>query len=102
MPRLSEIVMTAPDADTDVFMAQAKDIRSFARGMTLCASANDRALVASRGLAGKPRARDVFGDGPIVMDEVETGRHRRLSHGRPYLIDANIGANANPGGAGVW
>jgi acetolactate synthase-1/2/3 large subunit len=21
---------------------------------------------------------------------------------RPYLIDANIGADANPGGAGVW
>jgi acetolactate synthase-1/2/3 large subunit len=25
-----------------------------------------------------------------------------LATGRPYLIDANIGAENNPGGAGVW
>jgi acetolactate synthase-1/2/3 large subunit len=25
-----------------------------------------------------------------------------IATGRPYLIDANIGADANPGGAGVW
>jgi acetolactate synthase-1/2/3 large subunit len=25
-----------------------------------------------------------------------------IASGRPYLIDANIGADANPGGAGVW
>lgn len=25
-----------------------------------------------------------------------------IASGRPYLIDANIGADANPGGAGIW
>jgi acetolactate synthase-1/2/3 large subunit len=25
-----------------------------------------------------------------------------ISVGKPYLIDANIGADMNPGGAGVW
>jgi acetolactate synthase-1/2/3 large subunit len=25
-----------------------------------------------------------------------------IATGRPYLIDANVGADANPGGAGVW
>ena len=25
-----------------------------------------------------------------------------IASGRPYLVDANIGADANPGGAGVW
>ena len=25
-----------------------------------------------------------------------------VASGRPYLIDANIAADANPGGAGVW
>jgi acetolactate synthase-1/2/3 large subunit len=25
-----------------------------------------------------------------------------IATGRPYLIDANIGADANPGGAGIW
>jgi acetolactate synthase I/II/III large subunit len=31
-------------------------------------------------------------------DAVRTG----LASGKPYLIDANIGADKNPGGAGVW
>jgi acetolactate synthase-1/2/3 large subunit len=31
-------------------------------------------------------------------DAVRTG----IASGRPYLIDANIGADRNPGGAGVW
>jgi acetolactate synthase I/II/III large subunit len=25
-----------------------------------------------------------------------------IASGKPYLIDANIGADLNPGGAGVW
>ncbi len=31
-------------------------------------------------------------------DAIQAG----IASGRPYLIDANIGADANPGGAGVW
>jgi acetolactate synthase-1/2/3 large subunit len=25
-----------------------------------------------------------------------------IAAGRPYMIDANVGADLNPGGAGVW
>ena len=31
-------------------------------------------------------------------DAIQAG----IASGRPYLIDANIGADVNPGGAGVW
>jgi acetolactate synthase-1/2/3 large subunit len=37
------------------------------------------------------RARD-------LGDAVRAG----IATGRPHLIDANIGADKNPGGAGVW
>ncbi|MEO1020542.1 MAG: thiamine pyrophosphate-dependent enzyme, partial [Pseudomonadota bacterium] len=33
-----------------------------------------------------------------LADAVQAG----LATGRPYLIDANIGADMNPSGAGVW
>ncbi len=40
--------------------------------MTLYASANDKALVAPRTAAGKPRAGDVFGGGPILLLSIES------------------------------
>jgi acetolactate synthase-1/2/3 large subunit len=33
-----------------------------------------------------------------LSDAIKAG----LATGRPYLIDANIGADLNPSGAGVW
>jgi esterase/lipase superfamily enzyme len=72
LPKLSEIVMAAPDVDIDLYKALAANIRPWARGMTLYASANDKALVISRGAAGKPRAGDVFNGGPILLPNIES------------------------------
>ena len=71
-PQLSEIVMAAPDVDIDLFNILANKVRPFAEGMTLYASANDKALVTSRSVAGKPRAGDVFPDGPIVVENIDS------------------------------
>src|SRR5262249_6834775 len=67
---LSEIVMAAPDVDIDLYKTLVTNIRPRARGMTLYASANDKALVASRSAAGQPRARDVFKGGPILIPDI--------------------------------
>src|SRR5258708_14819478 len=72
MPMISEVVMAAPDVDIDLFPSLIKNIGPFTRGMTLYASSNDKALMASRGVAKKPRAGDVFADGPLVIENVES------------------------------
>src|SRR4051812_20903177 len=72
LPKLAEIVMAAPDVDVDLFQSLAKSLRPFARGMTLYASANDKALVTSRGIARRPRAGDVFANGPILIGDMES------------------------------
>jgi esterase/lipase superfamily enzyme len=72
LPKLSEIVMAAPDVDIDLYKTLAANIRPWARGMTLYASANDRALVVSRGAAGKPRAGDVCNGCPILLPNIES------------------------------
>lgn len=72
LPKLSEIVMAAPDVDIDLYKTLAANIRPWARGMTLYASANDKALVISRRAAGKPRAGDVFSGGPILLPNIES------------------------------
>jgi esterase/lipase superfamily enzyme len=72
LPKLSEIVMAAPDVDIDLYRTLAANIRPWARGMTLYASANDKALVISRNAAGKPRAGDVFSGGPILLPNIES------------------------------
>jgi esterase/lipase superfamily enzyme len=72
LPTLSEVVMAAPDVDIDLYKSLAVRIRPLTRGMTLYASANDKALVASRKAAGKPRAGDVFAGRPIVLPQIES------------------------------
>jgi esterase/lipase superfamily enzyme len=72
MPNLSEIVMAAPDLDIDHFKSLTKNIRSFAKGMTLYASAKDKALETSRRIAMNPRAGDVFSNGPVVIEKIES------------------------------
>jgi esterase/lipase superfamily enzyme len=69
---LSEIVMAAPDVDIDLYKTLVKNVRPRVRGMTLYASANDKALVVSRSAAGKPRAGDVFNGGPILIPNIES------------------------------
>jgi len=72
VPGLSEIVMAAPDVDIDLYKTLVANIRPRVRGMTLYASANDKALVASRSAAGKPRAGDVFNGEPILIPNIES------------------------------
>jgi esterase/lipase superfamily enzyme len=71
--KLNEIILAAPDVDRDVFINLAADIRRYGRGVTLYCSANDRAMAASRKVAGGvPRAGDVPDEGPIVMAGIDT------------------------------
>jgi esterase/lipase superfamily enzyme len=71
--RLNEIILAAPDVDRDVFAYLAANIRQYGRGVTLYCSANDRAMAASRRVAGGvPRAGDVPVDGPIVIAGIDT------------------------------
>ena len=71
--RLNEIILAAPDVDRDVFANLAANIQQYGRGVTLYCSANDRAMAASRRVAGGvPRAGDVPADGPIVIAGIDT------------------------------
>lgn len=71
--RIGEVILAAPDIDADVFRDIAKTITGAAQGMTLYASGNDRALKASKAIAGgKPRAGDVPASGPLVMPGIDT------------------------------
>lgn len=69
----SEIVLAAPDMDRDNFIDLAGMLPKFADGVTLYASANDKALNASKRLAAKiPRAGDVPDGGPVVVPMIDT------------------------------
>ena len=71
--QIAHLVMAAPDVDRDEFVKLAPKAKAVIGGMILYASSADRALVASRKLAGGiPRAGDVPSDGPIILPNVET------------------------------
>jgi esterase/lipase superfamily enzyme len=71
--RLSELILAAPDVDRDVFINLITAIKGYGRGITLYCSANDRAMIASRQVAGGvPRAGDVPADGPLILPGVDT------------------------------
>ncbi len=70
-PAFSEVVLTAPDIDADVFRETAAAFRRAARRVTLYASGKDRALEASRQFHGYPRAGDGGAD-IVVVPGVET------------------------------
>jgi esterase/lipase superfamily enzyme len=71
--RLNELVLAAPDVDRDVFVNLIAAIKGYGRGITLYCSANDRAMIASRQVAGGvPRAGDVPRDGPLIVPGVDT------------------------------
>lgn len=70
--RLGEVLMAAPDLDSDQYKGLAPKVCAVARGMTLYASSADKALVASKALAGGiPRAGDVSADGPVLVDRID-------------------------------
>lgn len=71
--KIGEVILAAPDIDADVFRDIARTIEGAAEGMTLYASANDRALKASKVLSGgKPRAGDVPAGGPLIAPGIDT------------------------------
>ncbi len=70
--RLKEVILAAPDIDADVFMRDiAPALASAGRPITLYASSKDKALIASKGLHGYPRAGD-SGQGLVIVPGIET------------------------------
>jgi len=71
--RLNELMMAAPDVDGDNYRNIAPIVRSITMGMTLYASSADKALKASKRLAGNiSRAGDVPPGGPIVLPQIDS------------------------------
>ncbi len=99
--KLDQIVLAAPDMDSDVFLEVAKAFNKAAKTTTLYAADNDRALQASRFLArGTPRAGEVTEKGPVIVGGIDsidisdasTGsllslNHHTYAEGRDLLAD---------------
>jgi esterase/lipase superfamily enzyme len=69
---IGEMMMAAPDLDKDHYLAIAPKI-SGSFGMTLYASAADRALLVAKKIAGNiPRAGDVPEGGPVLVDGIDS------------------------------
>jgi esterase/lipase superfamily enzyme len=69
---ISQVILAAPDVDADNFTNLAQAIKGFAKGVTLYASSNDRALLVSRNFWGNYRAGDVPAGGPLVLPGIDT------------------------------
>lgn len=70
--RIDQLILAAPDVDRDVFLEIAKSVTPAAKGITLYAMRNDRALQASRTVRGVPRAGDVPAGGPVIVAGVDS------------------------------
>jgi esterase/lipase superfamily enzyme len=70
---IAQLVMAAPDVDRDMFIKDIPGLAKVAKGLTLYADANDKALQLSKRIAGNiPRAGDVPQSGPVVIPPVWT------------------------------
>ncbi|WP_416739239.1 alpha/beta hydrolase [Pseudomonas sp. NFX71] len=70
--KLKAVILAAPDIDADLFKQQiAPRLLKAERSVTLYASSNDRALLASQKLHGYPRAGD-SGTGLVILKGVDT------------------------------
>lgn len=70
---ISQIILAAPDVDRDNFENIAQEIQGMAKGVTLYAASNDRALSVSRRFnGGIPRAGDVPTTGPLILSGIDT------------------------------
>lgn len=70
---IGELIMAAPDVDRDLYLQRMARLRGRIPGLTLYASAKDRALSLSKSLRKDvPRAGDVPKTGPILADGVDT------------------------------
>ena len=67
------MILAAPDVDADNFVNVAQRIDGLAKGVTLYAASNDRALgYSARFWGGVPRAGDIPKDGPLISPGVDT------------------------------
>ncbi|MFK4517077.1 esterase/lipase superfamily enzyme [Bradyrhizobium japonicum] len=65
---IAQLIMVAPDVDRDMFVQDISGVAKVAKGLTLYASKNDKALQLSKRIAGGiPRAGDVPDAGPVVL-----------------------------------
>jgi esterase/lipase superfamily enzyme len=70
---IAQLVMAAPDVDRDMFIEEIPKLAKVAKGLTLYASSNDKALQLSMRVAGNiPRAGDVPQGGPVVLSPLVT------------------------------
>lgn len=69
---ISQIILAAPDVDADTFTNLANRIEGLAKGVTLYAASNDRALIVSRNFWQNPRAGDVPASGPLIVPGIDT------------------------------
>jgi esterase/lipase superfamily enzyme len=69
---VSQVILAAPDVDADTFSDLAQSINGLAKGVTLYAASNDRALLVSRNFWGNYRAGDIPAGGPLVVPGVDT------------------------------
>ena len=69
---INQIILAAPDVSVDNLAGLAKSIMGVAKGVTLYASSNDRALQASYTFWGSYRIGDVSPSGPALTPGVET------------------------------
>ncbi|MEO8420682.1 MAG: alpha/beta hydrolase [Hyphomicrobium sp.] len=69
---INEVILAAPDVDADTFTNVAQRIEGIAKGVTLYAASNDRALIVSRNFWRNPRAGDVPASGPLIVPGIET------------------------------
>jgi len=71
--KVDQIILAAPDIDAGEFAKIADKINTIAKGVTLYASSNDRAMYASRKAHGeKWRAGDVSPVGPVIVAGIES------------------------------
>lgn len=69
---IDQIILAAPDVGVDNFTNLAERIKGLARGTTLYAASNDRALLASRNFWRGPRAGEIPVGGPAIVDGIDT------------------------------
>jgi esterase/lipase superfamily enzyme len=91
MPRLREIVLAAPDIDRDLFVKQILPKVASARSrVTLYASANDRALMASGEIEGAARLGDIRSSGIVIargLDSIDASGVDTSLVGHSYYAD---------------
>jgi esterase/lipase superfamily enzyme/ABC-type sugar transport system substrate-binding protein len=67
-----ELVLAAADVNSDQFLQRASLMKQAAHGVTIYASASDRALELSSGIAQMPRIGKINAGGPVVVGGVDS------------------------------